>query len=173
MKSSMYFDELITSWIFGLGSPSELQQQRKLIILSHLGNLSLNSRLFAALSSACEYSSAIDRGIPFFCHPSSPADMIFETNGIPYFLDAVTIPIFGRCASIFTPYFSAVSSTWFFVALISKPVLKNAYLTDGRLNIILTLSMRSIKISLSDPPEYEHIAFGCSLKRFAIILSIA
>ena len=54
-----------------------------------------------------------------------------------------------------------------------NPVLKNAYLTGGRLNTALVLSIRSIKMSLSAPPEYEQIAFGCSLNLLAIILIIA
>ena len=36
-----------------------------------------------------------------------------------------------------------------------------------------TCSIRSIIISLSLPPEYEHIAFGCSFSRRAIMTFIA
>ena len=173
IKSLMYFEELITNWIFGLGSPAELQQQRKLIVPSQFGYLCRNSSRFACLSSAWSYSCAIDNGTFFFCHPDNPADIILDTNGTPYFLVACTIFTFGLHSSISTPYFSAVSLTWSFMAFISSPVLKNAYLTGGRLKIFLVRSIRSIIISLSDPPEYEHIAFGCSLNRFAIMLCIA
>ncbi len=36
MKSRMYLLELITSWIFGLGSPLELQQHRKFRVVENL-----------------------------------------------------------------------------------------------------------------------------------------
>ena len=111
MKSNIYFEELMTSWIFGLGSPAELQQHKKLIVVSHPGYRPFSSFRFAALSSASSYSSAILNGIFFFCHPSSPADMILDTNGTPYFLVALTIFTFGLTSSISTPYFSAVDLT--------------------------------------------------------------
>ena len=173
MKSSIYADELITSWIFGLGSPAELQQHRKLIACSHFGYRSLSSFRFACLSSASAYSSAILRGMFFFCTDSSPLDMIFETKGSPYLRVACTIPSSGRTVSISTPYFLAVSMTCCLIAFISNPVLKNTYFTGGKANVFLTRSIKSIIISLSLPPEYEHIAFGCKYKCFAMIDSIA
>ena len=159
--------------MFGRGSPAELQQHRKLITLSHFGYLSRSSCRFSALSSAFSYSSAMDSGICFFCHSLRPADMIFDTNGIPYVRDACTMLTFGRCSSISTPYFLAVALTWSFVACISSPVLKNTYLIGGKPNASRVRSIRSIIISLSEPPEYEQIAFGCCVRCRAIILCIA
>ena len=107
MKSRIYREELITSWIFGLGSPLALQQHRKLMRLSHFGYRSLSSFRLAALSSACSYSSEIESGTFFFCHSSKPPDMIFDTNGWPWRWTELTmsLPLLGFTSLITTPYF--------------------------------------------------------------------
>ena len=80
--------------------------------------------------------------------------MILLTKGSPYFRVARTMFTFGRTVSISTPYFFATSRTWSLVAFISRPVLKNTYLTGGREgSICLASSIMSIRMSLSAPPR--------------------
>ena len=124
MKSSRYLDEPMTSWISGRGSPLELQPQRKLIWLSHLGYRCRSSSRLAVLSSAFMYSSAMVRGMCFFWTPSSPAEMILEIKGSPYSRVARTMFFFGRYSGMLTPYFFSMSPLCRLMASISRPVLK-------------------------------------------------
>lgn len=94
------------------------------MVLSQPGYRSFSSARLAALSSAWAYSSAMLRGMFFFCTPSNPADMILDTNGCPYSRVACTTFFFGRYSVISTPYFAAISLTCRLVACISSPVLK-------------------------------------------------
>ena len=145
----------------------------KFIAVLAFGYLSCSSSRLAFLSLAVSNSFLISSGTPFLCMTSIASEYNFDINGTPHSRAAITIFFFGRCSTISTPYFSAISLTCLLVAAISNPVLKKTYFTGGAPSKCRALSIKSIKMSLSLPPEYEHIAFGCCFRRVAIIPRIA